>query len=508
MAGRPQRASASTHVVLSTAWLARHAAAMGYDAVDGGSWPGLCVVWVGGVHPRPAGFVAAGEPLHLVLPPRARLLAARTDTVARQGCADAGLPFDVADDTSPTVLPAEDGGPPPGPADGLERWAAYAAGRLRRCLLVAHADDAGDGQPAGGDAGRGVARHDWLLEDGTDEAGGVPPKEGALGADEGGVRVLHAVPELEGADAAEVAALRRYAVLTRPLQYAPAPDPEAVAALLAERFPWAPEAVAVVRRELALRPPGGAAALAPLLLVGEPGGGKTAFARALLSALGVPSRVVPVADGGAVTVLAGAGRGWRAARPALALEVMLAERSATVGLVVDDVDREPAHPAQGSVAAWLLGVLEPSVASRFHDAFLQVECDLRAVTWVLTANDAEVLPEALRDRCAEIHMPRPPLWALPGVVRRIEGELLEEAGWGALPDAVQPTLAEEVVDALLQEAAVEGDQASLRPLRRAVRAALAASRLGDDPVAAARAELRRGACGPDHRTRQIGYRAG
>lgn len=492
MARSPERPRAATHAVLSPGWLARHAAPAGNDPLDVQSPMGLCVVWLGGVRPRMVRVAVAGEPLSLALPPRARVLVARTDAAARRGCAEGGVRFDIADDGElPALL---DGAVrlAAGLPDSTEKRASDFAEFLLRCPLVAHAGDPGDDAPPREDRGDQKADHAWLLEDGAEEPGSWPPADGALEPDQGGVRVLRAVPETDGADAAELSAFRRYAALARPLPYAGAPDPGAVAALLAERFPWAPEAVAVVRRELALRPPGGAAALAPLLLVGEPGGGKTAFARALLAALGVPSRVVPVADGGAVTVLAGAGRGWRAARPALALEMMRSEWTATVGLIVDDVDREPAHPAHpahGSVAAWLLAVLEPSAASRFHDAFLQVECDLRTVTWVLTANDAETLPEALRDRCTEVHVPRPPPWALPGIARRMEGEVLEEAGWAAGSDAAQPALPGEVVQALVQEAAAEGDASSLRPLRRAVRAALAASRLGDDPTSAGRAEF-------------------
>ena len=247
-------------------------------------------------------------------------------------------------------------------------------------------------------------------------------------------------------------------------------------------------AVGVVRRELALRPPGGPSTVAPLLLVGEPGAGKSAFARAVLDALGVPGRMVPVADGGGVTTLGGAGRGWRGARPALPLQVMRAEGVATVGVIVDDADREPHGPAHGSALSWLLAVTEPSLAARFYDPFLEVEADLRSVTWILTVNDADVLPEALRDRCTTVHVGRPPAAALPGVIMRMADDILQEAGWaaaGSSPALPRPQLSQGLVRLLVAAAGATGTLASLRTIRRAVRAALAAVRLGDDPAAAA-----------------------
>ena len=453
----------------------------------------------------------SGPGLRLVLAPgkealrRAPLLAASADAEARRQLAGLGIEPRKLGFVSFHALRAAS---LPGRRD-LAGWAHHAAALVREAAGVALAGPPDpppwpDEEEGGGES----ASYDWLLERGPEPGGEEPP--GGFEEEWGGprARVLHAAPLLEGADPAELAGLRRYASLARPLRCVPAPDPEAAAAGLLARFPWMGEAVGVVRRELALRPPGGPSTVAPLLLVGEPGGGKTSFARAVLDVLGVPGRLVPVADGGAVTALAGAGRGWRGARPALPLQIMRAEGVATVGVIVDDADREPPGPAHGSALAWLLAVTEPAAAARFHDPFLEVECDLRPVTWILTVNDQERLPEAVRDRCTTIRVERPPAAALPGVITRMADDILQETGWtaaGSSPALPRPQLSQGLVRLLLAAVGATVAPASLRAIRRAVRAALAAVQLGDDPAAAAMKELgQRTAISPPRRDRTGG----
>lgn len=158
---------------------------------------------------------------------------------------------------------------------------------------------------------------------------------------------------------------------------------------------------------------------------------------------------------------------------------------ASVGLVVDDVDRQATGETWGSPQAWLLAALEPATARRFHDAFLLAEADLSPVCWALTANDLRAVTGALRDRCLvlEVGYPPPEAGALlvDWMVRRAEAEVGRPAGSLQLPAETRRLLVE----------AFARDPATLRGLGRIVRAALGAMLLGEDAMVAARAGIAR-----------------
>jgi hypothetical protein len=94
------------------------------------------------------------------------------------------------------------------------------------------------------------------------------------------------------------------------------PFPQAVLALKSE-FPNFAAVIDSVAGQVALLRTASArpGPLAPLLLLGSPGVGKTTFATRLARVLGVHSRVLPVSAMSAGFTLAGLDRGWANGRP-------------------------------------------------------------------------------------------------------------------------------------------------------------------------------------------------
>jgi ATP-dependent Lon protease len=75
-------------------------------------------------------------------------------------------------------------------------------------------------------------------------------------------------------------------------------------------------------------------------------------------------------------------------------------------LLLDEVDKTGGY-SNSAVITLLAEVLDPDQSCRYQDVFLQgVPIDLSKVTWVLTANDREAIPEYVVNRCQLIMVPQ------------------------------------------------------------------------------------------------------
>ena len=131
-----------------------------------------------------------------------------------------------------------------------------------------------------------------------------------------------------------------------------------------------------------------------MLLLGEPGIGKTHFARKIAQLLGTGYGFVPMSSLTAGWVLSGASSQWKNAKPGKVFDTFLNGDYANPVIVVDEIDKASADGQYDPLGA-LYELLEIETATRFVDEFVEVPIDASGAVWLATANDAARIPEPL-----------------------------------------------------------------------------------------------------------------
>lgn len=147
--------------------------------------------------------------------------------------------------------------------------------------------------------------------------------------------------------------------------------------------------------------------LAPMLLVGDPGVGKTHFAQCLARALATTISIQRLDADLTGAFLLGSDRKWSNSRHGLLFELVVTGEYANPVIVLDELDKSPRHSTGTSPLGCLYSALEPISATCVRDISLMFEFDASLVTWIATANNPSLLDAPLRSRFREFHIQMP-----------------------------------------------------------------------------------------------------
>src|SRR5258706_6656719 len=169
--------------------------------------------------------------------------------------------------------------------------------------------------------------------------------------------------------------------------------------------------------------------LPPMLLLGEPGIGKTHFARKMAQLLGTGFGFVPMSSLTAGWVLSGASSQWKNAKPGKVFDTFLNGDYANPVIVVDEIDKASADGQYDPLGA-LYELLEVETATRFVDEFVELPIDASGAVWLATANEAARIPEPLLNRLAVYEIDAPDAEGAARIAQSIYGEIRGTHDWG------------------------------------------------------------------------------
>src|SRR6266850_446419 len=169
--------------------------------------------------------------------------------------------------------------------------------------------------------------------------------------------------------------------------------------------------------------------LPPMLLLGEPGIGKTHFARKLAHLLGTGFGFVPMSSLTAGWVLSGASSQWKNAKPGKVFDTFLNGEYANPVIVVDELDKASSDGQYDPLGA-LYELLEVQTATRFVDEFVELPIDASGAVWLATANDTSRIPEPLVNRLTVYEIEAPDEAGSMRIAKNIYSEVRNAHDWG------------------------------------------------------------------------------
>lgn len=213
------------------------------------------------------------------------------------------------------------------------------------------------------------------------------------------------------------------------VEVCPAPDVSQFKTELDRDFPWLSHVTKILVEDLTIRAQGsGEFHLPPVILLGDPGVGKTAYCSRMAELSEVPFRLFGLAGSISNLILAGSERAWESAKPSLALQMMMDYQIANPLIMLDEIDKAGGGDRNGHPHNTLLGLLEPSSSKHWFDPFLMGHVDVSKVSWIATANSVAQMPNTLLSRFRVLRVEKPKVEHYPAIIWRTRRQYAQEYG--------------------------------------------------------------------------------
>jgi ATP-dependent Lon protease len=184
----------------------------------------------------------------------------------------------------------------------------------------------------------------------------------------------------------------------------------------------------------------------PMLLLGEPGLGKTHFAKSMAKVLGTSFEFLSMSSLTAGWILSGASSQWNNAKPGKVAHALINGDFANPLITLDELDKAGGDSRYDPMGS-LYGLLEHDTALHFKDEFVEVNMDASNILWVATANDESNIPDPILNRMDVYVIDRPDHDGSIKIALSIYRDILEQHKW-----SFDDEPGEDVLDCLAEDA--------------------------------------------------------
>lgn len=182
----------------------------------------------------------------------------------------------------------------------------------------------------------------------------------------------------------------------------------------------------------------------PILLMGEPGLGKTYFVSEVAKLFRLPFKDISMATRTSSFDLAGGSLQWGEGTVGDLAKFMAESTVANPIVLLDELDKVSSSARFNAINV-LYGWLEPHSARRFRDEALEIDMDVSRVIWIGTGNYIHNIPEPILSRLRIFDISLPPPLMMRQVVKSIYESFRRAKSYGQLLNTV---LKEEVIEVL------------------------------------------------------------
>ncbi|TAN23353.1 MAG: AAA family ATPase, partial [Actinomycetota bacterium] len=200
--------------------------------------------------------------------------------------------------------------------------------------------------------------------------------------------------------------------------------------------------------------------ITPILLVGEPGVGKSHYTAELSKCLGVPITRVDVDNLQVGAGLSGSSYIYANSEAGVVFKVLSEQGHISPLVILDELDKAEIS-YHGDPLGPLHNLLEPVSARGFKDASVALPIDASHVIWIATANYLRRIPATIKSRFEIFEIPPQSRATKEAIVRGLCEEFKKEY--------LDIEFSEKVVSALIDKTPREQRQLLQRALARAVR---------------------------------------